>query len=146
MPLAPLKRAVQPRMKESFTNRPKYQNFVAHALIQRGGGRGSGPPTLKNHKNIGFLSNTGPDPLKIKKLPSQHSTCGHHRPAPVSKTPFKWRFAGGPMMARFKCYWDSLSHHRKKTKNVRVWQNFLDPRMVAYIDDAHVGPRIVYED
>ena len=29
----------------------------------RGGNRGSGPP-LKNHKNIGFLSNTGPDPLK----------------------------------------------------------------------------------
>ena len=27
------------------------------------GGRGSGPP-LKNHENIGFLSNTGPDPLK----------------------------------------------------------------------------------
>ena len=28
-----------------------------------GGDRGSGPP-LKNHKNIGFLSNIGPDPLK----------------------------------------------------------------------------------
>ena len=27
------------------------------------GERGSGPP-LENHKNIGFLSNTGPDPLK----------------------------------------------------------------------------------
>ena len=22
------------------------------------------PPPLKNHKNVGFLSNTGPDPLK----------------------------------------------------------------------------------
>ena len=31
-----------------------------------GGGRGSGPtpPPLKNHKNIGFSSNTGPYPLK----------------------------------------------------------------------------------
>ena len=38
----------------------------------RGGGRGSRPP-LENHKNIGFLSNTGPDHLKITKLPSQHS-------------------------------------------------------------------------
>ena len=28
-----------------------------------GGGREYGPP-LKNHKNIGFLSNTGPHPLK----------------------------------------------------------------------------------
>ena len=58
--------------------------------IQRGGGGelthfcdfsgGSEPPVgqgvrtpLINHKNIGFLSNTGPDPLKITKLPSQHS-------------------------------------------------------------------------
>ena len=32
------------------------------------GGRGRGPyPPLKNHKNIGFLSNTGPDPLKNHK-------------------------------------------------------------------------------
>ena len=43
-------------------------------------GQGSGPP-LKNHKNIGFLSNTCPDPLKITKLPS------HHRHA--SEMPFK---------------------------------------------------------
>ena len=42
---------------------------------------GSGPPPpLKNHKNIEFLSNTEPDPLKFSKLPSQHSTLGHHRP------------------------------------------------------------------
>ena len=37
-----------------------------HVRIQRGGGdrgQGSGPP-LKNHKNIGFSSNTGRDPLK----------------------------------------------------------------------------------
>ena len=43
-----------------------------------GGYRGGGQlarsgPTLKNHKIIGFLSNTGPDPLKITKLQSQHS-------------------------------------------------------------------------
>ena len=30
------------------------------------GGQGSGP-LLKNHKNIGFLSNTGPEPLKNHK-------------------------------------------------------------------------------
>ena len=46
-----------------------------------GGSRGDGQlarsgSTLKNHKNIGFLSNTGPDPLKITKLQSLHSmTC-----------------------------------------------------------------------
>ena len=36
-------------------------------------------------------------PWIIIKLPSQHSMLGHHRYA--SETPFKWRFAGGPMIA-----------------------------------------------
>ena len=36
-------------------------------ISREGGGR---PPPLKNHKNIGFLSNTGADPLKITNLPS----------------------------------------------------------------------------
>ena len=52
------------------------------------GGRGSGPH-LENYKHIGFLSNTGPDPLKITKLPSQYSMLGHHQLA--SETPFKIR-------------------------------------------------------
>ena len=65
-----------------------------------GGGVGAGgPDALKNHKMCCcFFSNTGPDPLKITKLSSQHSMLGHHRHA--SETPFKWRFAGGPMMVR----------------------------------------------
>ena len=40
------------------------------------GTAGSGPPPpprLENYKNIGFLSNTGPDPLKITKLQIQHA-------------------------------------------------------------------------
>ena len=32
-----------------------------------GGGRGSGPSTLKNHKAKGFLINTGPDPMENHK-------------------------------------------------------------------------------
>ena len=51
----------------------------------RGEYRGSGPPTLKNHKNIGFSSNTGPDPLEKSQLLSQLSMLGHHQPA--SETP-----------------------------------------------------------
>ena len=49
-----------------------------HGRIQRGTG---GPDTLplKNHKNIGFLSN---------ELLSLHSMLGHHRHA--SETPFKF--------------------------------------------------------
>ena len=62
-----------------------------------GGDRGSGPP-WKSQKNIGFLAILVQIPWKITKLPSQHSTLSHHQHA--SETPFKWRFAGGPMMAR----------------------------------------------
>ena len=61
--------------------------------MHRSRGDDMGPDPLKNHKNIGLLSNTGPDPLKITKLPSQHSMLGHHRP--TSETPFKWCLAGG---------------------------------------------------
>ena len=67
-------------------------------------------PPLKKSQNIGFLINTGPDPLKITKPSSQHSMLGHHRHA--SETPFKWRFAGGPMMARLLWYLDPPSPHR----------------------------------
>ena len=64
-----------------------------------GGGGGAGVRTpWKIAKNIGFPSDTGTDPLKITKLPSRHSMLGHQRPA--GETPFKWRFAGGPLMAR----------------------------------------------
>ena len=64
------------------------------------GGSGSGgpDPLLKNKNNIGCLSKYWPGSPNITKLPSQHSILGHHRYA--SETPFKWRFAGGPMMAR----------------------------------------------
>ena len=65
-----------------------------------GGGKG-GPdplPPEKSQKIQGFLAILIPDLLKITKLPSQHLMLGHHRPA--SETPFKWRFAGGPIMAR----------------------------------------------
>ena len=36
-------------------------------------------------------------PEKIIRLPSQHTMLGHHQHA--SETPFKWYFAGGPMLA-----------------------------------------------
>ena len=37
---------------------------------------------------------------------------GHQRHA--SETPFKWCFAGGPMMTRIKWCLDPLSHHQLK--------------------------------
>ena len=40
----------------------------AHGWIQRGGsGSGPPPPPEKLKKNIGFLNNTGPDPLENQK-------------------------------------------------------------------------------
>ena len=72
-----------------------------------GGGRGSGPP-LENHKNIGFFSNTGPDPLKIVKLPSQLSILGHNWHA--SET--RWRTEEGPLIVVLGQF---LPHQTKKT-------------------------------
>ena len=40
--------------------------MFVHVRIQRGD-RGSGPPPPGKYKNIGFLSNAGPDSLKITK-------------------------------------------------------------------------------
>ena len=65
----------------------------------RGGDRGSRPPPeKKKHKNIGFLSNTGPDPLENHKATKPVFIVGPT--SATSETPFKWCFAGGPMMAR----------------------------------------------
>ena len=64
----------------------------------KGGGQWIRTP-LKNHNSISSLSNTGPDPLKMTKLPNQHSMSGHRWHA--SETPFKWRFAGGPLIVAF---------------------------------------------
>ena len=43
---------------------------------------------------------------------------GHHQHA--SETPFKWRFAGGPMIARLKCYLDPPTPLKKKKNVVKV--------------------------
>ena len=84
---------------------------ACHRRIQRED-RGSGPP--EKSQNIGFPSNIDPDPLKITKVPSQHSMVGHWH---ASKTPFQRRFADGPMVVNFKWHFGPL------------WQNVLDPRM-----------------
>ena len=63
-------------------------------------GETGGPDPLHPEKSqkYSFFSNTGLNPLKITKLPKQHSMLGHYQH--TSETPFKWRFAGGPIMAR----------------------------------------------
>ena len=76
------------------------------------GGTGGPDPPPENSQNIRFLCNKGPDPLEITKLPSHHLMLGFHRPA--SETPFKWRFAGGKLMAHLERYSDPLSPHQLK--------------------------------
>ena len=49
-----------------------YVDAMRGSKGEGGGGAGCPNPLLKNHKNRAF-SNTGPDPLKNTKLPSQHS-------------------------------------------------------------------------
>ena len=65
----------------------------AHRRIQRV----NRPPPPQKKKKKWFLS-IGPFPFIITKLPCQHSMLGHQRHA--SETPFKWCFAGGPMIGR----------------------------------------------
>ena len=58
---------------------------------------------------------------------------GHHRLA--SETPFKWRFAGGAMMARYWRYLDPLAPHQLKKLVVRV-----GPPLTKLSRSAHVIP------
>ena len=62
-------------------------------------GRQGVPTPPPNHKNIGSLSNTGPDFLKITNLPSRNSELGHHRH--VIYMAFRWRADDGPILVVF---------------------------------------------
>ena len=72
---------------------------IRHGRIQKcvcgGGGAGGPDPCWKITKIRVSQQYRSRTPKKT----SQHSMLGHHRPA--SETPFKWRSAGGQMMARF---------------------------------------------
>ena len=103
-----------------------------HARIQRVGNRGSEPPPPpEKSQNTGFPSNTCPDPLKNHKVTKPVLNVGSSSAS--GETPFKWRFAGGTMMARFKCYLlfgSSLSPHKKTPGLDPLLQNILNPRKV----------------
>ena len=94
------------------------------------GGRGQGvrnppPPThthththLKNYQNIIVLAILTRTSEKTTKLPCQLLMLGQHQHA--NETPFKWRFAGGPILARLEWYLDSLSPHQLKKKEEKL--------------------------
>ena len=71
-------------------------------------GQGVRTSSLKNHKNIGIPSNTGP---ATKPAFNVGPSSARQRNA-IST--FQWRFAGGPMLARFWSYLDPLSPHQLK--------------------------------
>ena len=62
-----------------------------HVRIKRETGSPDPPPR-------NFFSNTGPNPLKIEKLPSQLSILGHNRHASDA---FRWRAENGPLIVVF---------------------------------------------
>ena len=73
--------------------RISYQRPTTVMRGSRGGGQGVWTPPWKNHKNIGFLTNTGLDPLKILKATKPAFNVG-------PSSAFQLRFPGRPMTAR----------------------------------------------
>ena len=64
-----------------------------------GGGQRSGP-TLKNHKNIGFSSNTDPDPLKNRSYKANIQCWAIiGTPAKRHLMEFRWRAINGVSLA-----------------------------------------------
>ena len=90
-----------------------------------GGGRGGGSRTpLKNHKNIGFISISGPDPLKNHKATKPAFNC---RPlSACQQNAISMAFAGGPMMTPFSAIWIlfPLIKKRKMSELDPLWQTF----------------------
>ena len=64
-----------------------------------GGGNGSGPP-LENHKNLGFHSNSCPDPLKNHEATEPPFNVGPSsaRQRNAIQMAFRWRTDDGSLM------------------------------------------------
>ena len=55
---------------------PEYHHTITTCADPEGAGDPDIPSPVKNHKNIGFLSITGPDPLKNHKYAKPAFTVG----------------------------------------------------------------------
>ena len=84
----------------------------------RGGGGKRVRTPLKITKLFGFLSILVLIPCRTTSY--QASIQCWATIVPPAKRHFKWRFAGGPMMAVLKWYLDPLSHHQLKKIVVKV--------------------------
>ena len=90
--------------------------FLSHIMRgSRGGDRGSRPPPLKNHKNIGFSSNTGPDPLKNRKATKSAFNAGP--PSTHQRNAIKWTAYSGTWSLELPSP-HQLKKKKKKKKNV----------------------------
>ena len=110
-----------------------------HVRIQRGKTGGlDPPPPLKNHKNIGVISNTGPENHKATK-PEYNVVLDHYRHA--SETPFKWCFTGGSLKARLYRHLDptSLIYKNKNTHKKNAIK--LGPPLTKLSGSTHVDLR-----
>ena len=69
------------------------------------GGQGVGTP-LENHKNIGFLSNTGPDSFKNHKAtkPAFNVGLSLARQRNAIEMAFRWRADDGPLIVVFRSF------------------------------------------
>ena len=72
-------------------------------------------PDLKNHKNIGFSSNTGPGPLKHRKATKPAFNVGPSSARQRNVMAFRWRADDVPLIVVLG---SSLPSSTKKTTNV----------------------------
>ena len=102
----------------------------------RGGGGAWGPDPPENHKNIGFLCNTGPDLLKNHKATKPAYNVGPSsadQQNAISMT-FRWRADDGPVKAVFR---SSIPRSTKKR-----YQNLVGPPLTKLSGSAHAVYRI----
>ena len=87
----------------------------------RGGDQGLGLP-LKNHKNKGFLSNSGPDPLKNYKAsePAFNVWPSSALQQNAILMAFRWRADDGPLIVVFGSSHPSSTNKKKKKNIVKV--------------------------
>ena len=105
-----------------------------------GGGRGSGPPPLKNHKNIGFLCSTGPDPLKNHKAtkPALNVGPSSTRQRNAIEKAFRWRVDDSPFIAVYGSSFPLSSYEKKtKKKNNTILRLNLKRWTLGYLYQAH---------
>ena len=77
------------------------------------------PPSQKKyHKNIGFLSNSGPDPLKITSIilafNDGPAASAHQRN--VIQMAFRWRAHDGPLIVASRSYLSSSLKNKQMKK------------------------------